>query len=73
MGEKLELAVVANDIFDRSSLRSLESEVNGVKTVYAQNYAARNLRFSISYRFGNDQVKVRERGFGNDEVRGRSR
>lgn len=73
IGPKLELAVVANDIFDRSSLRSLASEVNGMATVYAQNYAARNLRFSLSYRFGNDKINVRERRFGNEEVRGRSR
>jgi outer membrane receptor protein involved in Fe transport len=73
IGKALNVSLLANDIFDTASLRSLASEVNGVKTVYGQNYASRHVRLTVGYQFGNDNVEVKERGFGNDSVRRRSR
>jgi outer membrane receptor protein involved in Fe transport len=73
IGKALNISLLANDIFDTGSLRSLVSEVNGVRTEYGQNYASRHVRLTIGYRFGNDDVEVKERRFGNDGIRRRSR
>ncbi|MEM1358104.1 MAG: outer membrane beta-barrel protein, partial [Bacteroidota bacterium] len=72
VGRHLQLSLLANDIFDTASLRFLASEVNGVRSVYGQNYALRYVRFTAAYQFGNEDINVRERGFGNDGVRRRS-
>ncbi|WP_020568120.1 outer membrane beta-barrel family protein [Neolewinella persica] len=73
ISKALNVSFLANDIFDTGSLRSLVSEVNGVRTAYGQNYASRHVRLTIGYRLGNETVQVKERGFGNDGVRRRSR
>jgi hypothetical protein len=70
--DKLQLSVLVNDIFDTSSYSRLASVVNGIETVYAQNYSARFARISLSYTFGNNKIKGKQRGFGNDEERNRS-
>ncbi len=69
---KLQLSVAINDILDKASLSRLASVVNNVETVYAQNYSTRFARFSLSYTFGNNKIKNKQRGFGNDEERNRS-
>ncbi len=69
---KLQLSLAVNDIFDKASYSRLASVVNGIETVYAQNYSTRFARFSVSYNFGNSKIKNKQRGFGNDEERNRS-
>ena len=45
---------------------------NGIKTT-AQGYDdSRSLRVSISYKFGNDNLKSKERNFGNEEEQNRA-
>lgn len=73
VGKALQLSLLFNDIFDRASLRYLASEVNDVTTVYAQNYSTRFVRLSATYSFGNDELKAKERDFGNEDVRRRSK
>ncbi|WP_299618510.1 TonB-dependent receptor [uncultured Tenacibaculum sp.] len=68
----LKLSVLASDIFNTSALNNLTSVVDGVEQVYGQNDSNRNIRFSLSYSFGNKKIKVRDRNFGNDEERRRS-
>ncbi|MBG6129384.1 hypothetical protein IWQ47_001313 [Aquimarina sp. EL_43] len=70
--DKLQLSVLVNDILDTSSYSRLASVVNGIETVYAQNYSPRFARISLSYTFGNNKIKGKQRGFGNDEERNRS-
>ncbi|WP_299124465.1 outer membrane beta-barrel protein [uncultured Tenacibaculum sp.] len=70
--KQLQAAIFVNDIFDSASLNNLTSEVNGVKTIYDQNYSSRYLRFSLSYSFGNKKIKTRNRGFGNSEEQQRA-
>ncbi|MEM7574499.1 MAG: outer membrane beta-barrel family protein [Bacteroidota bacterium] len=69
---KLQLSVMAQDIFNTGFLNSARSVVNGIVSDYGQNYSSRHLRFSLTYSFGNDDIQVRQRNFGNEEERGRS-
>ncbi len=69
---KLQLSLAVNDIFDKASFSRLASVVNTIETVYSQNYSTRFARLSISYNFGNNKIKSKRRGFGNDEERNRS-
>ncbi len=72
LNNNLQFSVLFNDIFDTASLSKLESEINGVKTVYGQNYSSRHVRFSIVYNVGNKKIAVKNRGFGNDDERNRA-
>ncbi|CAL2081618.1 outer membrane beta-barrel protein [Tenacibaculum sp. 190524A02b] len=66
------MSFLANDIFDTSSLNNYESIVNGVKQTYRANSSTRNFRISVSYNFGNQKIKNKEREFGNNEERNRA-
>ncbi|WP_298540116.1 TonB-dependent receptor [uncultured Aquimarina sp.] len=68
----LQASLVFNDIFDTASLRNLSSEINGVETIYGQNYSSRNVRFSLTYSFGNKKVNVKNRGFGSKDEQNRA-
>lgn len=72
MKKQLQASIYFNDIFDTASLNNLTSEVNGVKTVYNQNYNSQHIRFSLSYSFGNKKIDVKKRGFGSDEEQQRA-
>jgi len=72
IGERWQLNLFFNDIFDRASLNYLASEVNGVTTVYGQNYSNRFARLTAAYSFGDSGLKGRQRNFGNEGIRRRS-
>lgn len=72
LNKSLQVSLFAKDIFNTSSLNNLASTVNGVRQVYGQNRNNRFIRLSLSYSFGNQKVKVKERGFGNEEERRRT-
>ncbi|WP_293312459.1 TonB-dependent receptor domain-containing protein [Pedobacter sp. UBA5917] len=72
LNNKLQLALLANDIFNTSYLKNYTSVVNGIKQVYSQNNSNRYFRVSLTYSFGNNKISVKERGFGNDEERKRT-
>ncbi|MDY8135910.1 TonB-dependent receptor domain-containing protein [Aquimarina sp. 2201CG5-10] len=72
LNKNLQMSLLFNDIFDTASLSSLESEINGVKTIYGQNYSSRHIRFSLTYSFGNKKINLKNRGFGNDDERNRA-
>ena len=71
INESFQVSLLVNDIFNTANLRSLISTVNGVTTDYGENYATRYVRLTVSYNFGNEQVEVRKREFGNEEVQRR--
>lgn len=72
LANRLNLNIHLNDIFNTASYDYLASEVNGVRSVYSQNYSSRHLRATVSYSFGNKKIRVSERAFGNEEERRRS-
>ena len=72
IGERWQLSLLFNDIFDRASLDFLASEVNGITSVYSQNYSNRFARLTASYSFGNNDLESRRRDFGNEGIRRRS-
>jgi len=68
----LQVAFLANDIFNTSYLKDFVSVVNGVKQVYSQNESSRFVRLSMVYNFGNKKINMKERNFGNQEERKRT-
>jgi len=72
VGERWQLSLLFNDIFDRASLAYLASEVNGVTSVYGQNYSNRFARLTAAYSFGDRDLKGHRRNFGNEGIRRRS-
>lgn len=68
----MQIAFLANDIFNTSYLKDFTSVVNGVKQVYSQNESNRFVRLSVVYNFGNKKINVKERNFGNQEERKRT-
>ncbi|MBO9585486.1 MAG: TonB-dependent receptor [Flavobacterium sp.] len=72
LNKTLQIAFLANDIFNTSYLKEFTSVVNGVKQVYSQNESNRFVRLSVIYNFGNKKINVKERNFGNQEERKRA-
>ncbi|MHC0448370.1 TonB-dependent receptor domain-containing protein [Flavobacterium sp. 3-218] len=71
LNKTLQIAFLANDIFNTSYLKDFTSVVNGVKQVYSNNESNRFVRLSVIYNFGNKKINVKERNFGNQEERKR--
>ncbi|SEO86064.1 Outer membrane receptor proteins, mostly Fe transport [Flavobacterium sp. CF108] len=68
----MQIAFLANDIFNTSYLKDFTSVVNGVKQVYSQNESNRFVRLSVVYNFGNKKINVKERAFGNQDEKKRT-
>lgn len=68
----MQIAFLANDIFNTSYLKDFTSVVNGVKQVYDQKESNRFVRLSVVYNFGNKKINVKERAFGNQEEKKRT-
>ena len=68
----LQVAFLANDIFNTSYLKDFTSVVNNVKQVYDQKESNRYVRLSVVYNFGNKKINVKERAFGNQEEKRRT-
>ncbi len=72
LNKTLQIAFLANDIFNTSYLKDFTSVVNGVKQVYSQNESNRFVRLSVIYNFGNKKINIKERNFGNQDERKRA-
>lgn len=70
--DKLQLSLLANDVFNTAYLKNYTSIVNGVKQVYSENNSSRFVRLSLTYNFGNTKINVKGRSFGNEEERKRT-
>lgn len=70
MKDNFQLSLLVNDVFNTAYLKNYTSIVNGIKEVYSENNSS--FRLSLTYNFGNDNISVKERDFGNDEERKRS-
>ncbi|MDQ8013656.1 MAG: TonB-dependent receptor [Flavobacterium nitrogenifigens] len=72
LNKTMQIAFLANDIFNTSYLKDFTSVVNGVKQVYDQNNSNRFVRLSVVYNFGNKKINVKERAFGNQDEKKRA-
>ncbi|WP_310555871.1 TonB-dependent receptor family protein [Flavobacterium sp.] len=70
--KKLQITLLANDIFNTSYLKDYKSVVNGINQIYTQNDSARFFRISMTYNFGNKKIEVQERDFGNEDEKNRT-
>lgn len=68
----IKLSMLFSDVLNTGSLNNYDSTVNNISQSYSQNQSSRNFRISLSYDFGNKKVKVKNRGFGNDDEQRRS-
>ncbi|MNX31942.1 hypothetical protein D3C86_621410 [compost metagenome] len=68
----MQIAFLANDIFNTSYLKDFTSVVNGIKQVYSQKESNRFVRLSVVYNFGNKKINVKERNLGNQDERKRT-
>lgn len=68
----MQIAFLANDIFNTSYLKDYTSVVNGVKQIYDQKESNRFVRLSVVYNFGNKKINVKERAFGNQDEKRRT-
>jgi iron complex outermembrane receptor protein len=68
----MQIAFLANDIFNTSYLKGFTSVVNGVKQVYSNNESNRFVRLSVVYNFGNKKINIKERAFGNQDEKKRA-
>lgn len=65
-------SLMFNDVFNSSRLTDFSSDVNGITQHYGQDNGKRNVLVSLSYNFGNDKIKTKNRQFGNDDERNRT-
>ncbi|WP_166926093.1 TonB-dependent receptor domain-containing protein [Flavobacterium poyangense] len=69
--KNMQIAFLANDIFNTAYLKDFISVVNGIKQVYSQNESSRFFRVSLIYNFGNTKINAKQRDFGNEEEKRR--
>jgi iron complex outermembrane receptor protein len=72
LDKTMQIAFLANDVFNTSYLKDDVSVVNGVKQVYSQNMSNRFARLSVIYNFGNKKINVKQRDFGNQDEKNRT-
>ena len=70
LNDQLNLKISGNDLFFTSGWRG-ESEFNGLRSVGNGNWDSRRVGISLSYSFGNQQVKSRNRKTGLEAEAGR--
>lgn len=70
--KNVQVAFLANDVFNTSYLKDFVSVVNGVKQAYTNNESNRFVRLSVVYNFGNKKINVKDRDFGNQEEKNRA-
>jgi len=72
MDKDLQLGINANDVFRGQRIR-ISGETNGVNVSFRNYYDTQLFRISLLYKFGNNNIKVRRRGFGNKDEKNRTR
>jgi outer membrane receptor protein involved in Fe transport len=69
--KNLNISLRANDIFKTSAERNV-SRVNGVLQTARYYYDSRSVQLSISYKFGNNDLKAKKHSTGNRDERSRT-
>ena len=70
LNDQLNVKLSGNDLFFTSGYRG-QSEFNGLRSVGRGNWDSRRVGLSLSYAFGNQKVKVRDRKSGLEKEAGR--
>ncbi len=70
LGDQFNVKLSGNDLFFTSGWRG-ESEFNGLRSVGSGNWDSRRVGLSLSYNFGNQKVKSRNRKTGLENEAGR--
>lgn len=68
--DKLDCSIAANDIF-RTKVATLYTTANGIKQDIKNQYDSRYVKVGLSYRFGNQKIRVNKRSSGNNDVMNR--
>ena len=69
--DQWDAAILANDIL-KTTQGKLNALVNGVQQYYNNYYDTRNIRLTISYRFGSMKVNAKQRSFMNEKEKQRA-
>ena len=67
----LALSLNASDIL-KTSVAKLNNNINGISQEFNNYYDNRQIRFNVSYQFGNNKVKNKQLKQSNDEERNRA-
>jgi hypothetical protein len=70
LNKNLQLGINGNDVLSSNRPTSIYY-ANNIKQEYKNYYDNRFFRISISYKFGNNKIKVDKRNFGNEEEKNR--
>lgn len=68
--DKLDCSIAANDIF-KTKVATLYTTANGIKQDIKNQYDSRYIKVGLSYRFGNQKIRVNKRSSGNNDVMNR--
>lgn len=68
LNKNLQITIAGNDIFGTERY-TLTSYTNDIKLVYRNYYDNRSFRFGVSYKFGNQKIKVNSGKTGNEDER----
>ncbi|VFA43605.1 outer membrane beta-barrel family protein [Chryseobacterium indologenes] len=71
LDKNLQLSIIANDIL-KTQKPVYTSYSNGIKTMYRNYYDTQFFTLSLSYKFGNQKLKVSKHNFGNQEEKNRT-
>ncbi|WP_175470812.1 outer membrane beta-barrel family protein [Hymenobacter psychrophilus] len=70
---RLHVTALLNDAFNTAYLKDYSSTVNGIRQVYSENNSSRFFRLTLSYDIGNSLLQGKQREFGNEDERQRTR
>ncbi|MDR2121781.1 MAG: TonB-dependent receptor [Flavobacteriaceae bacterium] len=70
LNKKLQFSLRVNNILD-SDRQRIEGVIQGVDIFTKQYYDTRYVRLSVSYKFGNDKIRINQREGSNSEEKGR--
>ena len=71
LNNKLKLTLTIRDIFDDATPYKIGYS-GEMKQIYHVNFDSRQFQFGLSYNFGNNKVRVRQKEFSNQEEQDRS-
>jgi hypothetical protein len=71
LSKKIQLSIIGNDVLS-SNRSSYISYTNNIKQEYKNYYDFRYFRISLNYKFGNKNVNVNKRDFGNEDEKERT-
>lgn len=70
LDKKFSVSLTGTDLLN-SQRPVISYQSNGIETNFRNNNYTRGFRLSLSYRFGNNDLKSKDRNFGNEEERNR--